>query len=61
MIKNSYKKSFMQIASSFDAITGESGLVTKLASEIVEGNRDDAVIELWHPLKTPIQSDEKVV
>lgn len=47
MIKNSYKKNFMQIASSFDAINGESGLVTKLASEIVDDNKDESVIELY--------------
>ena len=60
MIKNSYKKSFMQIASSFDAITGESGLVTKLASEIVEGNRDDAVIELYKKAMDIIESENSI-
>lgn len=47
MMRNDYKKNFMKLASSFDAIANGEGEITKLASEIVEKKTEQAVIELY--------------
>lgn len=47
MMKNEYRKNFMRMASSFDAVTDGAGDITKLALEIVENNTDAKIIELY--------------
>ncbi len=44
---NDYKKNFMKMASSFDAVLGGEGEITKLAADIVEKKTEQSVIELY--------------
>lgn len=46
-MKNDYKKNFMKVASSLDAVTNGAGEITKLASEIVENKADASIIEMY--------------
>lgn len=47
MMNNDYKKNFMKLASSFDAVANGAGEITKLASEIVEKKEEKSIIELY--------------
>ena len=46
-MNNDYKKNFMKMASSFDAVAGGEGEITKLAADIVEKKTEQSVIELY--------------
>ncbi len=47
MMNNDYKKNFMKMASSFDAMIGGEGEITKLASDIAEKKTEQSIIELY--------------
>lgn len=46
-MNNDYKKNFMKMASSFDAVTGGEGVITKLASEVAEKKTEHSIIEFY--------------
>lgn len=46
-MNNDYKKNFLKMASSFDAVAGEEGEITKLASNIAEKKTEQSVIEFY--------------
>lgn len=47
IMNNDYKKNFMKMASSFDAVTGGEGSITKLASEVAEKKTEHSIIEFY--------------
>lgn len=47
MMKNDYKKNFLKLASSLDALANEEGRITNLALTITENNDDQPIIELY--------------
>ena len=46
-MNNDYKKNFMKMASSFDAVAGGEGEITKLASDIAENKAEQSVIGFY--------------
>lgn len=50
MMNNDYKKNFMKMASSFDAMIGGEGEITKLASDIAERKTEQSIIEFYRKI-----------
>lgn len=58
-MNNDYKKNFLKMASSFDAVVGGEGEITKLASDIVENKAEQSVIEFYKRI-VDVFDDEKM-
>lgn len=57
MMNNDYKKNFMKMSSSFDAIVGGEGEITRLASEIVGHKTEQSIIELYKRITNVFDDD----
>lgn len=57
-MNNSYKKNFMRLASSLDAVTDENGEMTKLAAEIVENQNEESVIAIYKKIINVIDDED---
>lgn len=57
-MNNDYKKNFLKMASSFDAVVGGEGEITKLASDIVENKAEQSVIGFYKRIVDVFDEDK---
>lgn len=58
MMNNDYRKSFMKMASNFDAVVSGEGKITNLATDITEKKEEQAIVELYKRI-IDVFDDEK--